>query len=935
MFRRPLWLGAAIAFCLTTEVLAEDVYYDVPLRDLELKEQPGSGGADILSGSTHWRQRLARQPYALLDGDGDAYVTLNAGTANWARLEDWKRDGRIAIRSSRGKSSGGRLFLPNAEASAFLIFEFKLPDRQPLNDKDARIAFHQAKADHYRRLHERQIPGAAWFRNQMRSARAEVGPQQNQGSESERSFATGGRRVDSLENTFALFSGSRAVSENLQLDRAMQLRKSNAPDVAIDKLRGITVKEIDWQPLIKDLHPALDPLARLLPADQHAVFFPSFASLVAVSDEISRQGTPLARLIESRSEDELLKQRYERQLGLPLTVLARLLGPQVIDSVALTGSDPYFFAGTDIALLFETQHPAALKTLLLARIAAAAQGSPGVEPATGNVNGLAYQGFSSPDRRVSSFVAELEQAVVVTNSTAQLDRLARLKTGDSPALAKLPEYAFFRGRYPRGQQDESAFVFLSDATIRRWCGPRWRIADSRRVRAASELAELQAEQMDKLAAGKIQAGPLHLEQPRPGLGELELSAEGVRSSVMGSLEFLTPIVELNFEKATAAEADAYALWRNRYQSNWRWAFDPIAIRLTVEERRLAADLSVMPLIWGSDYRRTVETSLGAKIKPRAGDPHDALLHVITAINTKSEAMRRSSSLLQTVAKINPCDWLGESVALYIDDDPLWQELSKRSDSRSAERFLEENLARLPIALYCEVANAPKLTLFMAGLRTTLDQVAPEMTEWETLKYGDQPYVRISPTQRARGGLPLVDQLSLYYAFWSDGLIVTLNENVLKRALDRRAAREAAKAEGQELAAPSKPWLGESMGLQFDGRTVHQLSRVLSGDYQLSLQLRSWDNLPILNEWRRRYPDRDPIELHEQAWHTRLVCPGGGEYVWNEEWQTMESTVFGHPGRPKQPAGLAVPWQSIRDGNFGVTFEQQGLRAKAALSREEP
>ena len=252
--------------------------------------------------------------------------------------------------------------------------------------------------------------------------------------------------------------------------------------------------------------------------------------------------------------------------------------------------------------------------------------------------------------------------------------MARVKTGDSPALATLPEYVFFRSRYPRGEQDESAFLFLSDATIRRWCGPRWRIADSRRVRAASELAELHAEQMDKFASGKI--------QPRPGLGEPALSAGGVRSSVMGSLEFLTPIVELNFETVTAAEADAYTRWRDQYQSNWRWAFDPIAVRLSVKDEQLAADLSVMPLIWGSDYRRLVETSLGAKIKPRAGDPHDALLHVVTAINVKSEAMRRSSNVLQTLAKIDPLDWLGESGALYVDDDPLWQELNKRSDSKT-------------------------------------------------------------------------------------------------------------------------------------------------------------------------------------------------------------------------------------------------------------
>jgi hypothetical protein len=43
----------------------------------------------------------------------------------------------------------------------------------------------------------------------------------------------------------------------------------------------------------------------------------------------------------------------------------------------------------------------------------------------------------------------------------------------------LPEYKFFRSRSERGE-DETAFLLLSDATIRRWTGPRWRIASSRR-----------------------------------------------------------------------------------------------------------------------------------------------------------------------------------------------------------------------------------------------------------------------------------------------------------------------------------------------------------------------------------------------------------------------------------------------------------------------
>lgn len=930
MIARHFAYAAALLACMATSALAEDAYYDLAIRDLALAEHKSPGGeSKAAGGSRNWRQSQARIPYASLDGQGEAFLAMSEGTGFWAALEGWKNDGRIAIRAPQDKPLAGRLYLPNEDGSALVRFDFKVDaDRLPAKP-DAKRAFYAAKQEFYSRLMVRDIPGVAWFRRQSKLAAAEAGAKIEDDIRQQAQFV----REDNLERTFALFSGSRAVGENLQLDRALRIGAGQAKDVDIDSLEGISVKEIDWQPLVKDLKPKLDSLAAAIPADQHAVFFPSFAALVTVADEISRQGTPLARYMETRSEDDLVKQRYERQLGLPLSLLARLLGGQVIDSVALTGSDPYYFAGTDVALVFEAKQPAVLKGLLLARIAAAVQGQAEVKPVKGDVEGIAYAGFASPDRKVSSYVAELGKSVVVTNSTAQLVRLAKVRQGKSASIASLPEYTFFRARYPRGEADESALVFLSDATIRRWCGPRWRIADSRRVRAASELAELQAEQLDRLAVGK--AAALYVDKPLDELGELRLSGGNVHSATMGSLEFMTPIAELKIDKVTTAEAEAYRTWRNQYQSNWRWAFDPIALRLVVKDRQIAADLSVMPLIFGTDYRSWVDMARGAEIKPGAGDPHDALVHFVTAVNAKSERLRLNESFVSGMVKVSIFDWLGESVAWYVDDDPFWQDLAAAKTPDEASKFMEQNFARLPIALYCDVASAAKLTLFMAGVRGVIEQVAPDMTAWETLKHNDQPYVRISPSERARGQIPQAAELRIYYAFWSDGLIVTLNESLLKRALDRQAVRKQAEAQGKEPPSPKKPWLGSSMAMQFDGKAVAQLGPLANADYLQTLQLRSWDNLPILNEWRRRYPDRDPVELHEQFWHARLVCPAGGKYVWNEEWQTMESTAFGHPGEPKAPEALAAPWQAIRGGNLGVTFEEEGLRAKAVLDREAP
>jgi hypothetical protein len=123
------------------------------------------------------------------------------------------------------------------------------------------------------------------------------------------------------------------------------------------------------------------------------------------------------------------------------------------------------------------------------------------------------------------------------------------------------------------------------------------------------------------------------------------------------------------------------------------------------------------------------------------------------------------------------------------------------------------------------------------------------------------------------------------------------------------------------------------------RAQRQILQVLAAmgeeQYQGAMQARAWGNLPILNEWKRLYPTQDPVALHERYWQTRLVCPGGGKYVWNAEWQTMESTVYGHPGTPRRGPSSPPTLEEFAAADFGLTFEHDGLRAAAVLQRVAP
>jgi hypothetical protein len=218
------------------------------------------------------------------------------------------------------------------------------------------------------------------------------------------------------------------------------------------------------------------------------------------------------------------------------------------------------------------------------------------------------------------------------------------------------------------------------------------------------------------------------------------------------------------------------------------------------------------------------------------------------------------------------------------------------------------------------------------MRAFIEQTAPSMTSWENLTYKEEPYVKITPSGRAKSRDDDLEKLAVYYLASGEALVITLNESVLFRAVDRQIASRKAKAEGKDAPRGGKAWIGDNLCVHADQKIVTALEAVFRDSYQRTMQRIAWSSIPILNEWKRLFPDYDPGQLHERFWQRRLVCPGGGEYRWNETWRTMESTAYGHPGQPKSGPSLPATLRNIASGNFGLTFEDDGLRARAELGR---
>ena len=198
--------------------------------------------------------------------------------------------------------------------------------------------------------------------------------------------------------------------------------------------------------------------------------------------------------------------------------LSKFRGAAAIRGIVLTGSDPYFVSGTDVALIFKTDSPKNLLAYLREHLEKACRASEKPVPiATGERSGMTTITARDVERRISSFIGSAEDAVILANSPVQLETILATGRSERRYLGLMPEYVYFRMKYRRPDEKEAAFLVLSDATIRRWCGPRWRIKSSRRIRAAAGLAALQADHLAEIVSGKSPGGAsagLHVHNPR-------------------------------------------------------------------------------------------------------------------------------------------------------------------------------------------------------------------------------------------------------------------------------------------------------------------------------------------------------------------------------------------------------------------------------------
>ena len=683
---------------------------------------------------------------------------------------------------------------------------------------------------------------------------------------------------DAVSQQFHLFSGTSVIRRNLDLYTMPDFSDENARTIDIDSITGITVAEVDWKILLAEQGnptPKLDPLARYVPEDQHFVVFPSAVAAMKVLDAVVKSGltalsTPIPMLNETTSgADSILVERYLSQLGLTHEVLEKLATSPHIKTVGITGSDPYFKEGTDIAVLLETDEP-----VQLVAVFTKSSGRAVVEQIDANT-------------------------VLLTNSAYQVERI-KSTVKSNKSLAVLDEFRYFRDRYKIDDADETAFIFLSDATIRRWCSARWRIGQARRLQQQVRLAEITTEWLGEIVHRNINGSkivsPFNEGSPfTPALlaeYRYTLSNDGVEHVLYGTFTHLTPIAELRLDKVSEAEKAAYEHWREDYEATWSGVFDPIGIRLTLGKNVVKTDLTVLPLNLTSlsEFGMFLSSVEGSKLVPAT--PHyDIPMQFIAALNTNSKIFQDGEESAQQLDERFTLSWIGNFFSVYFDEDPFWEALAKHIEQyRDDEDFdpasVDGGLA-VPVVLEIDSADKEKLVDFIDSATEAMIAFSLGSFTVRRLKHGEIPYLSL----RERNTGSFGGKLSLFIAVEEKRLLVSLNENTLKRALDRRSEIKA-------------EWLGTNLGMKLDARAVGVLDMFLKSSLDTETQRNVARYRELFALYKLRYPQVDAIEIHERLFGERLLKP--------------EEIV------------CPSPLTGIQTAEFGITFENGGLRARGEV-----
>lgn len=790
---------------------------------------------------------------------------------------------------------------------------------------------------------------------------------------------TGPAREEALRRQFELATGAAAIAETVQLARLQDGAEpiSKGPrTVEVSRLQGIDLPEVNWDRLLRDKQPEIEPLAQFVPRDQYYVHFSHFARFLEAQGLLEEWGGPILQALRLAGQDYRLRQRYERQLCLKSTALTKTFGPAVVENIAITGSDLYLREGSDVTVLFRVKNLPLFLAAVNSQIAEARKiwGDQLRESKT-DYRGVTIESFVTPRREVSTYRCVLgEQVVVYSNSPVAIRRVIDTAQKKLPSLASSNDFRYMRSVFRWKDAGEDAFLFFSDAFLRELLGPVTRIKESRRsealaslyllqhgaLYAAWETGQLPRSHEALLAISGLK--PSELYQPEGTELRWDGQAQLAFSDAYNTIHFATPLIELPLDRVTEREAEAYSTFRLQYLRLWTGAFDPVGLRLQIRPDRVVAETCILPLINLPDYRR-LRQEIGGELAnfDLALIPPEGIIYWLVHFPETSSVRRFLQDLLRPnlAPKLRLPQAIGDIALLGIHDDPALAEivetlllqymLGKLDDL--PEHAWARNAFRLPLVAGLEVRNPLLFAGILSALKGLVDQAAPQLVTWETLDKDQHSFkiVAIRPVpgswldeQVNPRGTPEKDRFTpgLYYTTVDGMFYLSLREDVIRQIVDRHVARKK-EATGKNHRATTEAHLV----LQLSPVAAKRLWPVALWYVETQIASSALTNSALLYPlWRGRLlpadaRDAQVFDVAYRLYGFAPVSPDGTAYVYdarrdlvaNERHGTLGEPWFPRQPAPDAPCGRLL--QSLRTLRAELQFRDDGAFTVLTIERQ--
>jgi len=768
------------------------------------------------------------------------------------------------------------------------------------------------------------------------------------------------RDSDEMARTMETTTGMLSIQEALQHDRPLLLALTKEKRaVPIAKLSPPKSAPHPWDEMLRAISTPspVEPLAAAVPADFWYLRATDISALLRLADELDGWGTPFASLMDRNIAELDLASRYQTQLGLTRSALGRALGREVIESVALVGSDPYLREGSDLTAVFAVKQAALFGAALEAMLAGHAQAHAGAPKKTVSHEGVGITVAASADGAVRQHRATVNGLEIVTNSLGAMKSVLDAIQGRRPRLADEKDFRYMLAR-DAGQGDP-LLGFFGDRFVAEVTGPRQKVLESRRQAAAAELTTpgfaallygfiygKSPSGVDELFASKL----LHKEELKhSGGAPIDWRPGAAARSDWGTPAALTPLIDLD-RPTTVSESErvAYERFSRTYETYWRQYIDPAALR--VEFRgpnldQLSLDLRVLPLIDGTDYRDILELAGQTRVK---APPVAEGVRAVVGIGPTAKLRRELSDLASGSLGRHgfKLDFLGDWAMVGIWDRTriadvarkLRNEFPQAPEAEPTHRGDEiAEAARIPAYAAVAIRSASGAALALAAVRKMTDEAIGGMVSWtDAGTEGGTTIVRVAlGKDREQQGEGARSDVSVFYALTEKVFFASLDEGVLRRLIGdvaegRGPAPAHGSADGSQLVFDLNAKPGGGLFTAFAWLLSEQLVHA-------SAPARAQAEA-VLRGSPERARDGEAVRALSFAYFgTAPTPPYGGAYTLGAD--GLRDPLLGTASSPRWPR-LPVPGSMVDRllaavGRFRseIAFEREGGDAKASRAMQ--